>query len=86
MRAVDFCTTHGQNKTRRFDTEGFCHLAVCAAQLFHSTHLPSVLLVEPEICDQSCTLVKNIYISQIHVRAPKNECMIVCNVCHVNST
>ena len=37
---VDFCTTHGQNTTRRFDTEGFVPVAsfydVMASQYWYT--------------------------------------------------
>ena len=43
---------------------------VCVAYLDHLPDLQSVLLIEQEIYDQLCTLMKNAYISQKPVRVP----------------
>ena len=47
-----------------------CQFPVCVAYVFYRTDLPSVLLAEQEIYDQSCTLMKNVYIHQKPVHAP----------------
>ena len=59
--AVDFRTTHGQNKTRKCDTEGF----VPVANLYGVVGSPSSFIRSfigiPGIYDLSCTLKRNVY-------------------------
>ena len=64
--AFDFRTTHGKNKTGRFDTEGF----VPFFSLCGHPYLPSVLLVEQEVYYQYFASMKNVYICQKPMSTP----------------
>ena len=51
--AASFHTTNGQNKTLRFDNEGFVPVASLCSVVGSPSNSPSVLLLEPEIYDRS---------------------------------
>ena len=84
--AVAFRTKHGQNKTRKCDTEGFIPV-----KSLNSVVGSPYSFIKPLI-DSTRKIWSSIYINAKLIQASKkcactiSECVIVCNVLHVTST
>ena len=84
--AVAFYTTQGQNKTRRFDTEGFVSVASLCGIVGSLYWFTKCLIGRTgNIWSVVYTNERCIYPSETRA-CTILECEIVRNVCHVNST
>ena len=84
--AVDFITTHGKNKTRRFDTEGFVLVSILCVIIGSASRFIKCLIgIIGNIWWVMYINAENIHPYKTHA-CTIIECAIVCNVCNITST